>query len=153
MLGLGKKSWQLKHKQADQWAVWQRAPEENTLEAWTTGGRSSPWWPEAEGQWWHGAGEGWTWPPGMEECWAGTRWQSAWRRTAKILTPWAGATGRGVQQQANQRARERGDGQQQAPTKTLEVLYLNAQSLVTKVNELHCTVSDLEPDVVLVTKT
>ena len=33
MLGLGKKSWQLKHKQADQWAVWQRAPEENTLEA------------------------------------------------------------------------------------------------------------------------
>ena len=58
-----------------------------------------------------------------------------------------------MQQQANQRARERGDGQQQAPTKTLEVLYLNAQSLVTKVNELHCTVSDLEPDVVLVTET
>ena len=33
------------------------------------------------------------------------------------------------------------------------VLYLNAQSLVNKVNELSCTLSDLEPDVVLVTET
>ena len=33
------------------------------------------------------------------------------------------------------------------------VLYLNAQSIVNKINELSCTASELEPDLILVTET
>jgi hypothetical protein len=39
-----------------------------------------------------------------------------------------------------------------APSKTLTVMYSNAQSLVGKVNELSCVASDINPDIILVTE-
>ena len=46
-----------------------------------------------------------------------------------------------------------GNGGGGAPGETLVVLYLNAQSVVGKINELSCTVSEMEPDLILITET
>jgi Endonuclease-reverse transcriptase len=46
-----------------------------------------------------------------------------------------------------------GRGNERAPHQTLEILYLNAQSLLGKINELRATAADLEPDIILITET
>ena len=52
----------------------------------------------------------------------------------------------GEQQEEDRRGRGR------ATTKTLNVLYLNAQSVVKKVDELRCVASMTDPDIILVTE-
>jgi hypothetical protein len=46
-----------------------------------------------------------------------------------------------------------GGGDERAPSEALVILYLNAQSIVNKVNELGVVVADLEPDLILITET
>jgi hypothetical protein len=48
-----------------------------------------------------------------------------------------------------------GDGgwDERAPSEALVILYLNAQSLVNKINELNVVAADLEPDLIMITET
>ena len=63
-----------------------------------------------------------------------------------------GTSGQGqVEQQEDKGAGRDGGGG--APCEALVVLYLNARSVVGKINELACTVSDMEPDLILITET
>jgi len=67
------------------------------------------------------------------------------------------APGGGGEEPTGQQEGERGvhGGGQTAPgkSKTLVILYTNAQSLAGKVNELSCIASDIKPDIIALTET
>ncbi len=44
-------------------------------------------------------------------------------------------------------------GERQRQLKNLKIMYFNAQSLVSKVNELSCITADLQPDIILISET
>jgi hypothetical protein len=45
-----------------------------------------------------------------------------------------------------------GGGDERTPSETLVILYLNAQSIAGKINELGATAAELEPDLILITE-
>jgi hypothetical protein len=54
--------------------------------------------------------------------------------------------------QGKEKKEKRGEGQCGATAETLRILYLNAQSIIKKVDELSCVSSTLKPDLILVTE-
>jgi hypothetical protein len=57
--------------------------------------------------------------------------------------------GRGDKEEEGEERGQRGSG---PPCQALKVLYLNAQSIVKKVNELSCVAGALNPDIIMITE-